>query len=118
MQHGAMGIKVRETEPDCTITQTKDAWLDFYTWLVEYSDQAATEEIGKTVEESLAAIKLIVLSKDREAEHSFTVNKFNAINLYVHCKDFKDEVKDKEIAQVLKTITGKLREFLVGGPNE
>ena len=110
-----MSIKIRPEEPVCIISLTKEAWLSILVYLTEFSDQTATEEIFKVVEETIKQIREVILSKEPQEEYAISVHRDQALDLYIQCRDFKDDVKDGEVMLVLKTVTGQLKEFLIGG---
>ena len=104
---------MREPEANCTITLTKEAWLSFLVYLIEFSDQTATDDIAKVVDESIKSVRAVILSRGDQSEHSIEFDRFKALDLFVHCKETREV--SPEIGSVLKNITGQFKEFLIGG---
>lgn len=108
-----MSIKVRQPEPVCTLSLTREAWLNVLVHLTEFSDQAATDAIAKVVDEVMKQVRAIMLNKEKQEEYAIELHREQCLDLYVHLKE-----SGRESGKVVDVLAGQLKEFLIGGANE
>ena len=107
-----MGIQIRKQEPAYTLTKTKDWWIDFLVFLVEFNEQAPTEEIQKVVEFCIKKAREFVLSKDPAQEFALELHKDDALDLFIFLSDFKVQAKEKEMWDVVHNTCEDIKAFL------
>ena len=103
-----MSIQIRKQEPAYTLTKTKEWWIDFLVFLVEYKDRCANEGIEKIVVFCIKHIREFVLSKE-QGEFTLELHKEDALDLFIHISDFKNE---EHTAQAVKTTAEDIKAFL------
>lgn len=114
VQHESMGTVIRKQEPNYTLTKTKEWWIDFLVFLVEFKDRAATDEIEKVVGTAIGNIREFVLSKE-QGEFSLQFHKVDALDLFIHLSDFKNQDQSPEIIQ---TTADDIKAFLTKRGND
>jgi len=111
-----MGVEIRKPDPTAThsISLTKAGWLRILEITTELGDSASSEVLDESIAAMSKAARGFVLSREKVAEHTLTLEREAVLNLYLFFAEFHPSWSANS-DQVTQVVFNGMREYLLGG---